>query len=173
MISIVEIFREISKRTSENVGYKINYLFGDWSQIAKGMDILSKHRITEKEKYPLLALFTPIIEEKTDYRYYCTASLSMMIATRTLSDYTNEQRLDISYKKLLYPVYEALLKEIKNEKRFDFGSMQLVKHTYSDNMRYGSRGVYGADGKKPFADLFDGIDISDLEIKVKKEQNCR
>ena len=40
-------------------------------------------------------------------------------------------------------------------------------------MRYGSRGVYGADGKKPFADLFDGIDISDLEIKVKKEQNCR
>lgn len=173
MIVIVDIFRDIVSRTSQKMGYEINYLFGEWSQIAKEMDILSKYNITEQNKYPLISLFTPFNEDKSSPDYYCTASLSFMIATRTLSDYTNEQRLEISYKEILHPVYEAFITEIKKDKKFDFGYTPFVKHSYSDNMRYGSRGVYGSDGKRPFSDLFDGVDISNLEVKVRKEQICR
>ena len=154
MISIVDIFKDISRKTSVGVGINLNFLFGEWAQIAREMEILSKSPITEAGKWPLLALFTPFEEDKSDPYLYCTASLDLMIATRTLSD------------------YEHLIAEIGRDKRLDFGPKNIVPHRYVDNMRYGSRGVYGSDGKKPFADLFDGIDILNLEIKVKKP-NCR
>ena len=172
MISIVDIFKDISRKTSVGVGINLNFLFGEWAQIAREMEILSKSPITEAGKWPLLALFTPFEEDKSDPYLYCTASLDLMIATRTLSDYTNDQRLSISYKEVLHPVYEHLIAEIGRDNRLDFGPKNIVPHRYVDNMRYGSRGVYGSDGKKPFADLFDGIDILNLEIKVKKP-NCR
>lgn len=172
MIDIVNIFKDVSRSTSTGVGIEINFLFGEWAQIAREMEILSKSPITESGKWPLLALFTPFEEDKSDPDLYCKANIDLMIATRTLSDYTNDQRLAISYKEILHPVYEHFISELIKDKRLDFGPKNVVPHRYVDNMRYGSRGVYGSDGKRPFADLFDGIDILDLEIKVKKP-NCK
>ena len=172
MISIIDIFRDVCNGVSKETGIRLNFLFGEWVQIARVMDILGKSRITESGKWPLVALFTPFEEMKDNPDYYCTASVDLMIATRTLSDYTNEQRLEVSYKDVLYPLYEHLIKGLSMDSRLDFGYNGLVPHRYADNMRYGSRGVYGSDGKKPFADLFDGIDIMGLELKVKKP-NCR
>ena len=56
--------------------------------------------------------------------------------------------------------------------RFDFYS-GVVPHTYSENYRYGSRGVMSSDGK-PFNDKIDGIDIRNMELKIKPEKtiNC-
>ena len=174
MISLVDIFKDISARVGirlgKNIGgapIPINYLFGDWHQISKAMEVISKSRYTEKDRYPLLALFTPFKEIRDNSNFYCTATVDILLATRTLSDYSNEQRQEVSFKGLLYPLYDILIDEITKEKRFDTGSKSFVKHSKSDNMRYGSRGVYGSDGKTPFKDLFDGIDISDMELKIK------
>ena len=173
MICLTDIMQSICNRTSKRLGYKINFQFGDWPQIARIMETLSKSQYTESTKYPLVALFTPFEEDKTDPNYYAKSFVNIMIATRSLPDYTNEQRLEVSYKGLLYPVYEAIFDEIKKDRSFDFGYDGIVKHKYSDNMRYGSHGVYGSDGKRPFADYFDGIDISGLELKIKNNLNCR
>lgn len=172
MISIVEIMSEITNHVSCDMGFKVNFLFGEWAQIAREMEILGKSPITQSGKWPLLALFYPFEEDKSDPDYYCVTNVDMMIATRTISDYTNKQRLEVSYKKVLWPLYKDLINKIREDKRFDFGSRGVVPHRYMDNMRYGSRGVYGSDGKKPFADLFDGVDIMGLELKVNKK-NCR
>lgn len=173
MIVLADIFRNIVKRVSNDLGYDVNYQFGEWKQISAIMEKMSKSSFSEMKKYPLIALFTPIIEDKSIPNLYCQATVRMLIATRTLSGYTNEQRLAISYKEKLYPAYESLIKNIQDEKLFDFGPRSVVEHRYSDNMRYGSRGVYGSDEKIPFCDLFDGIDIMDLKIRVKPENNCK
>lgn len=180
MSVLVDILRDISVNVGKRLGIRlglgrdvrINYLFGDWHYISKAMEIISKSSFTEGDRYPLLALFTPFREVRDNPDYYCSVSIDMLLATRTLSDYSNEQRLDISYKGLLYPLYDILIDEIRADRRFDTGSRSFVRHSKSDNMRYGSRGVYGSDGKTPFKDLFDGIDITGMELVINKK-TCR
>ena len=180
MTNMVDIFKDISVKVGNRLGVEtglgrnvpVNYLFGDWPYRSKAMETISKSRFTERDRYPLLALFTPFKEVRDDPDTYCTVSVDILLATRTLSDYSNEQRLEISYKGLLYPLYDILIDEISKDRRFDTGSRSFVSHTKSDNMRYGSRGVYGSDGKTPFKDLFDGIDISGMELII-KNKTCR
>lgn len=173
MIYITDIFKDVCKRIEDCLDIKVNYQFGEWKQIASVMEILSKSSYTEAVKYPLIALFTPFVEDKSTTDCYCKTSVDLLIATRTRSEYTNEERIEISFKGLLHPVYLTLIDELKKEKRFDFGFQNIVEHDFSDNLRYGSRGVYGSDDKNPFTDLFDGVDIKNLNLRVRPEVKCK
>ena len=169
MISIVEIFSDVAARVANSTGMNINYQFGDDVYVRNQLEIMSKDALGKaKSKYPLLCLITPFDEDKTDARYYCTTNLNFVIAVNTLSGYTNKQRLDISFKKCLHPVYNSFINEIKKESRFDIDYDEVIKHTYSDNFSYGSRGVMASDGSK--FELIDAIDIKNMEIKIKKEK---
>jgi len=104
--------------------------------------------------------------------------LSLIIAVNTLGGYTNEERLDKSFKATLYPVYDSLIRRISNDRRLDIGPLSIVSHMKTDNFRYGrggggggGAGVYG-DGKSEFDDRIDAIDIKDLRLKV-KNVTCR
>lgn len=171
MINIVEIFSEICDRVKLKTGLNVNYQFGDWAYMAKILTEMGNYEEIEAMKYPLIGLFSPFEEDKSNKDIYCSTRLNLIIATQTLPDYTNEQRLGVSFKPILHPVYEALIEAIKKDRRFDFGYNNEVVHKYTDNYRYGSKGVYG-EGENPFRDMIDGIDIKDLEIIVKK-QTCR
>lgn len=167
MIVITDIIEEVVKRVSKKLELNINYQFGDWNYISHRLIELSKNDEGEKIKYPVICLFSPFDEIKTNKRYHCEVRLDFLIAVNTLSDYTNPERSENSFKEILRPLYSSFMEELKNDPRFDiYGD---IPHIYSENYRYGSRGIMQSDGKK-FNDLIDGIDIKDLELKVKKER---
>lgn len=166
MIVITDVFKEIVRRVSEKYKGHIAYMFGDWDYISDKLLIWGKSSFTSGLKYPAIFLYSPIEEDKTDEPY--SASLELLIVVNTLPSYTNEERSNISFKECLRPIYELLIKEIKNEKLFDM-AYSKVPHIYIENYRYGKAGVTGPDGK-PFSDYIDGINIKNLSIKYKKEK---
>lgn len=169
MISIIDIFSDIITRVSDRLGYKVNYLFGDSVYMRKALAEMDKASSTRSDRYPLIGLFTPFDEDKTDKLYYCQANLNFIIAVDTLKDYTNESRKEYSFDLVLNPVYELFIDEIRKDSHFDFGYDNIVPHISSDNYSYASRGVSSSDGVK--FDRIDAKDVINLKLKVKKE-NC-
>lgn len=162
---LVDIFREIVAGVSGDVGYIVNYQFGDWQYMAKTLSAMGKAPITAGRKYPMVGLYSPFEEDRSDPSF-TSVRLSLIIAVNTLGGYTNEERLDKSFKATLYPVYDSLIRRISSDRRLDIGPMSIVSHMKTDNFRYGRSGVYG-DGKSEFDDRIDAIDIKDLRLKVK------
>lgn len=166
---ITEIIGDIVDKASEAMGIHINYLWGDWTYISNQLTIWSKTPETARLKYPVVCLFSPFDEDKTDARYQSKAYVEMLIATSTMSDYTNEQREQNSFRETLRPIYQELIHQMKRSPYLDF-DRHHVPHNYSENYRYGARGVMMSEGQK-FNDFIDGIDIKRLQLKIKK-LNC-
>lgn len=168
MTVITDLFADIVKRVSEKNESNVSYMFGDWDYISSELTLWSKSPETAKLKYPAIFLYSPFDEDRSDEEFQCKASIDMLIAVNTISEYTNEERSIISFDKCLRPIYNILIEELKNDRWLDFGYKNIVKHRYTENYRYGRRGVSGPDGN-PFNDRIDGIDIKNLEITVRNK----
>lgn len=168
MIVITDLFADIVKRVSERYGSNVSYMFGDWDYISSELTAWSKSPETAKLKYPAVFLYSPFDEDRKKDSFQCSASLDMLIAVNTLSEYTNEDRSVVSFDKCLRPIYGLLIEELKSDRWLDFGYKNIVEHMYTENYRYGRRGVNGSDGN-PFNDRIDGIDIKNLNIKVRNK----
>lgn len=164
---IIESFKAICVATGEKVGYPVNYIFGESAYIREQLSVLSKSRETALKKFPLIGLYSPFVERKDSRDYYCKTSVDLIIAVNTLEKYTNEQRLEVSFKGVLRPLYEAFIEEVKNYKRFDFDDH--VSHNYSENFVFGRRGAYDSLGNE-LSEKIDAIEIKNLELTVKKEK---
>lgn len=166
----VDVFRNIVAGVSEDIGIEVNYQFGDWQYMAKTLQAMSKSHLTSGKKYPIIGLFSPFTEYRSDATHNLLR-LSFLIATATKKEYTNEERLQYSFKDILHPVYDSFMRNIKKDRYLSIDYSGVVKHDYVDNYRYGSSGVYG-EGSNKFDDMIDGIDITNLEVKIIKN-NCR
>lgn len=165
---LVDVFRDIVKGVSDDFRYTINYQFGDWEYMAKVLSVMGKSPVSAGKKYPLVGLYSPFEEDRSD-PFYVGINISMIIAVNTLKDYTNEDRLEKSFKETLYPVYDILMGKISKCRYLDIGAKSIAPHVKTDNFRYGRSGVYG-EGKSEFDDRIDAIDIKELKFKVKN--NC-
>lgn len=166
-MSIIEIVGDVCGRVSERMGMHINYVFGDSVYLNELLAIYSGSPKTSVLKFPLIALLAPLNENRDDLASLTMASVNLLIATSTLSEYTNEKRMDVSFKKVLIPIYKAFLDELMRDKRLDFGYKPEIRHTYRENYSYGKRNAIDDSGKA-LKDVIDGIDIGNLELKVKK-----
>lgn len=167
MKSIVEIPKEVVKSLSYKHGY-INYIFGDDVYINSILTTFSKSPKTSDLKFPLIALFTPISEDRSNKKYASVAPVSLLFAINTKSSYTNEERLEYSFKRTLIPLYECFLSELKKHPNIELAYDEEIPHNYTENYSYGSRGAFDSQNKK-LDDLIDAINISNLVINVKKE----
>lgn len=166
----VDVFRDISMGVSKELSIDINYQFGDWPYMAKVLQAMSKSHLTSGKKYPLIGLFSPFTEDRSDATHN-SLRLSFLIATATKKEYTNEERLQYSFKDILHPVYDSFIRNIKKNRYLSLDYSGVVKHDYVDNYRYGNSGIYG-EGSNKFDDMIDGIDITNLEVKIIKN-SCR
>lgn len=168
MIVITDIFADVVSRVAERYGKNVNFQYGDWAYISKTLTTWSQSPDTSRLKYPVICLFSPFEENKTDKDVYCNTSLDLLIAVDTLPEYSNEKRRIESFNSVLHPIYKLLIDELRKDRWLDFGYKNIVEHRYVDNYRYGNRGVDGPDGN-PFKDRIDGIDIKDLKITVRNK----
>ena len=153
--------REVSKPD-------VNYMFGNDMYIKEQLDIISKSPKTpdQKPKFPLVALFTPVLEKRDSADYQMKANVNILIACSSRQEWSNEQRLTTSFVNILRPVYERLMDGIKRDGRFVIAYDGVIPHTYSENYSYGRYGAYTQSGQQ-VSEPIDAINVGNLEIKIK------
>lgn len=186
MSDIVDLFRCVVEKVSEDLEIlypdgkggtkviqnpKMNFIFGNSQYIKEQLDVYSKSKSQSPDKFPLIALFCPIVENRDDPDYFSKSRVSLVIACSSTKDWTNEQRQVTSFRNILRPIYERLLDVLLEDESFEWGYNEKVSHSYSENYSYGRYGAYTGSGEE-LSEPIDAIDIRSMEITI-KNSNCR
>lgn len=184
---IIEIFRDVVSVTakdckiivthyhsgeSEEISCpEINYIFGNSRYVKDNLDELGKTPAGDEKKFPLIALFCPFQEKRDSKDYFSKATVNLIIACSTSREWSNEERLDLSFRNILRPIYNKLIASLKADGRLDFGYDEVVKHNYSENYSYGRYGARDSAGDA-VSEPIDAINISNLELTI-TNKTCR
>ena len=160
--------------TEEAYGVGVNYLYGSAQYVKDMLDVRTKGRGGNMPlKFPLVALQTPtvVVIDSPDYQY--RAKVNLIIACSARSEWSNEKRMETSFRRVLLPIYEKLLEVLLADPRFDwgYGQLEYVPHTMSKNFDYGRYGAVTPGGDE-VSEPIDAIDIRSLEIKINLN-SCR
>lgn len=112
-LDITELFEEIVKKelpegleilypngkggTKVVKSPRLNYIFGSSQYIKDILDEYSKSSAQSERKFPLVALFTPISEDRGDADYFSKAKVSLIIACSSCKEWSNEMRRTTSF----------------------------------------------------------------------------
>lgn len=149
----------------------VGYVFGNTRYLKSYLDEMSKGNYLTDVKLPVIALFTPIVEDRTNPDYHAIVKINVLIASKTSRDWSNEQRREYSFEGVLRPIYRRFIDELKADSRFDFGYKEALRHSYSENYSYGKYGAYTSAGDE-VSEPIDAIDLRNIELKI-KHRNCR
>ena len=154
-------------------GVDINYIFGSAQYVKDMLDVRSKGLGSNMPlKFPLIALQTPNVQivDSGDYQY--RTKINLIIACSSRKDWSNEQRMETSFERILLPIYEKLIEVLLHDNRFDwgYGGLEYIPHTMSKNFDFGRYGAFTPSGQE-VSEPIDAIDVRSLEIKV-NNQNC-
>lgn len=166
-VAYTDYCEQVHEEHEPNIGY----VFGNTQYIKTYLDEMSKGKYGTDEKLPLIALFTPVVEDRNNPDYHAVVKVNILIACKTNRDWSNEQRRDYSFAGVLRPIYDRFLEELKADGRLDFGYKGAVRHSYSENYSYGKYGAFTSTGDE-VSEPIDAIDIRNLELKI-THQNCR
>lgn len=165
------VYTDYADKTHEENEPNVGYVFGNTQYIKSYLDEMSKGKYGDDEKLPLIALFTPVVEDRNNPDYHAIVKVNILIACKTNRDWDNEQRRDYSFANVLRPIYDRFMEELKADGRFDFGYNESIRHSYSENYSYGKYGAFTSTGDE-VSEPIDAIDIRNLELKI-THQNCR
>lgn len=163
MSSVNEIIREVVSRVSEGIGGNVSFLFGDWDYIANQL-VLWGTGSQACKRYPIVCLRSPYQEIRKGTSREVTLDIAILV--NTLKTYTNEQREDESFAKVLRPIYKLFMEELGSHKLIKSNYEGVLSHIYSENYRYGRLGLGGGDDNR-FRDFVDAIEIKDLSLTIK------
>lgn len=188
MDQIEDIFRDVVRAVGETVtvtktkpdgtaevmdGIDVNYIFGSAQYVKDVLDVRSKGANGMPVKFPLVALQTPnvVTVDSGDYQY--RTKVNLIIACSSKKEWSNEKRMETSFRRVLLPIYEKLLEVLLADPRFDwgYGQLEYVPHTMSKNFDYGRYGAVTPGGQE-VSEPIDAIDIRSLEIKI-NNPTCR
>lgn len=159
--------------TEEVTGVDVNYIFGSAQYVKDMLDVRSKGASAMPVKFPLIALQTPnvVTVDSGDYQY--KTKLNLVIACSSRKEWSNEKRMETSFRRVLLPIYETLIGVLLSDPRFDwgYGQTEYVPHTMSKNFDYGRYGAVTPSGQE-VSEPIDAIDIRSLEITV-NNKSCR
>ena len=164
MIPIIpEIFENIVNNVKNDESYTgdLYYYFGHPLEIN---NILGQEDQTRKVHYPAVFLFLDLVETRDINGKWGTIDPTLVIVTETNQQYLAEQRLENSFKSVLYPIYELLLKYLRTDSNFN---NTFINHTKRDHYFYGSD---MNKGKSSFDQKFDAIELNIRDLEMLK--NC-
>ena len=183
---IIEIIADVVRETAVDctltvVGRKgvageipcppIHYVFGKARYVKDKLDDLSQSPGGTDMKFPMIALFCPFNEQRNSPDYHSRAKVRILIACPSETGWSNEQRLETSFRNILRPIYNRFIEALQEDARLDFGYNRHVPHEYSENYSYGRYGAHTGTGDT-VSEPIDAINITNLELKVKLP-NCR
>lgn len=177
----VDIFDEIATNVREDANKPAAldtdepfYMYGHPLEIINTLSKKDNHAVQKYNKYPLIALFQDFTETMGEHQATPSAvqDMNLIIAVNTSPDYTAENRYDNTFKTVLYPLYDLLIKHIVKSKWFRNIDPGLVPHQKIDRLFWGRSGLYGNEGNI-FNDHIDAIEIQNLGLELRLKQNCK
>lgn len=172
-VYIVDIFRDITAATStvllaqlqevDPLITAVNYDYGHYTDIRDKLTQLGK--VTPEAKYPLIVLFEDHRIRHGQVGITGIADLKFMILYSSTKGYTRQQREELVFRPILYPIYNEFLKQIVKSGKFMGSTVEKLKHDQINRPHWGDPGLYKNEGYL-FNDVLDGIEISNLELKT-------
>lgn len=178
MISVPTIISDIVTRIRDNientnVGTYTNdapyFDFGSHEYIANVLDSKDKSTSHNDKLYPFIGLILDISEDRnTDLISYADIDVNIILATGfdKKAGLSNAARETISFKNILYPLYEDLLIQIWNSNlfRFEEGNSGLnIPHNKTDLYYYDSE-----EGSNKWNRWVDAIELRFSNLKLNK-----
>lgn len=162
---IIDVFRDkVIPLLNKKRSTPVNFIWGDSAYIREQLLTLKKSSATAPYRFPLIGLYSPFDEVVRNGRV--TANVSLILAMNTLPGYTNEQRMDVSFKGALRPLYDDFMEAMKEVRVFDVPYSGVFDHTYTENFSFGKRGALDVDGKE-VDEKIDVIEIKNLDLNLK------
>ena len=161
---MIDVFRKkVIPLLNKDRQVPVNFVWGDSAYIREYLLTLKKSSSTAAYRFPVIGLYSPFDERKNNG--VVSASVNLILAVNTLVGYTNEQRMEVSFEKVLRPLYSEFMKALEGSKSFNI-PYKGFDHTYVENFSFGKRGALDVDGKE-IDEKIDVIEIKNLDLTLK------
>lgn len=143
----------------------------DYGHPADIVSKLANYSATEAfryQKYPLIGLFLDFPQTMGQSAGVESATgLNLFIAVGTDPKYTPQQRTDATFKPLLYPIKDELIRQMLLHPSVVTPSNRKFTHTHVDRYQWGKGGLeyYNNGQKNTFNDFIDAIELLNFQIE--------
>lgn len=171
-IFISLVVKKLVDDTATALNREIFFDWGHYTEVFRNITEKSGGT-TIKRKYPLVWLVMDMTEDRygdIEPSLYGSAPAHILIINDTKQDATMEQRERDVFDKILNPIYDELINQIKNSKYLSNSLPLLLKHKKTN--RYYWDGKDGDGVANLFGDYVDAIQIKNLVMNF-KQQNCQ
>jgi hypothetical protein len=165
-VFVVDIIGNVLQKVAEDVGFNINYVYGDAIDVVKNLKDKDESVYQKETKYVLAALYMPFIERRGsgNLLYADVTVRRMLFATITNSDDEPMTRYQNTFKPILYPVYESFLLFFARDNHISSKDPNTVIHTKSDVMSN-----YPIEGMNDFVDC---IILDNFQFSINQSKFC-
>ena len=119
------------------------------------------------QKYPLIGLFLDFPQTMGESASVLSSTgLNLFIAVGTEQKYTPQQRTEMTFKPILYPIKDALIEQMLLHPAVVTPLNRKFQHTHVDRYQWGKGGLeyYNNGQKNTFNDYIDAIELLNLKI---------
>lgn len=146
----------------------VNYQFGHPLEILETLKQKDESVTLRYKKYPLVILITDIEEDKGILGVYSRVELKFLVVYHTQATYKASERLTNSFKPVIHPIVDSLIRNISASSYFQNGDPDLIERTETDRYFLGKQGSGG--GLANVAN--DYLDATELKIKLDVDPAC-
>lgn len=144
----------------------LNYQYGYVEELNETLQQWSKNPDYAVLKFPLVWVMQPFTVQRGMDRmiYGSVEGLRIFIITGSVPTLKAKDRMEQTFKTVLYPIYRELMAKVNRHAAFV--SCLERKHKVTDFY------YWGENQKSVLQDVIDCLEISQIELKIQHNQNC-
>lgn len=155
----------------------VNYQFGHPLEILETLKQRDESLTLRYKKYPLVALFTDIQEDKGVLGKYSSEELVLMVVYHTNPTYKAAERLARSFKPVIHPIVDSLIQHLSDNSYFLNGDPDLIVRKETDHYFWGRQGSAGKESNVSNLSNIsnianDYLDATELRIQLDVNPSC-
>lgn len=160
-VIIPDIFAQVVTKTAELSGIDVKYMHGVPEEIEANLIEATRQQANDgvTKKYPLIILFHDFPVNRGNEYYGKAVFPKIIIATMTDNKFKSDKRYNETFKPILYPLYEAFLSAIANNKNIVESDRSNIQHTAWDRLFWGTK-----PAGTGLNDYVDAIEIQNLQL---------
>ncbi len=169
--NIVDQFSQVVAAVSSAYGQTVHFRHGHMLEVANIVQQMVKDPDIDK-RYPIIALQHDFEQDPVSFKGTELKGLKLYIITLSRPEYIAEQRKELIFKPILYPIRDLFIQEIARSGYFEQQSNEEVLDiiTLTDRYYWGSSKVMGNDANM-FLDWVDSIEI-DIDGLISYGEQC-
>lgn len=139
----------------------IHFEFGHHNDIRERLT--AKSKTAKTAMYPLIALFEDFRVKRGKLGTSGIADMKIIILHFSKNTYTRQQREDLVFTPILFPIYNEFLRQLKINGKFMIYDETLIQHDMIKRPHWGDPALY-ENTSYLFGEILDGIELNNLEL---------